>query len=361
MLRQRLDAIARDHGCAGLGVTTAEPFDGVASTMEARRADGLSADLGFTYTDPEVAGDVGKTYSWARRIVSVAHPYVPGTAAGTSREPETVGIARFAETDHYLPLRTALDAIAATLEGEGHRTAVFADDSRLADRAAAVRAGVGWWGKSTMVLVPGAGPWVLLGSVATDAELPIDREMRRSCGTCVACMPACPTGAIVAPGVLDANRCLAYWLQSPGVIPVELREAVGDRLYGCDDCLTACPPGHRALEQSIDLPVRPQIRHILGADDQTLLARYGHFYLPGRRPRILRRNALVAAGNDSSADLRDLVIGFLGHPDWLLRAHAAWSAGRFPDATAGAALVAAGDGERDERVRAELERAIGLR
>ncbi|GMQ84512.1 MAG: tRNA epoxyqueuosine(34) reductase QueG [Acidimicrobiia bacterium] len=361
MLRQRLDEIAKSHGCVGFGVTTADGFDDVARTMETRRADGLSADLPFTYTDTGVATDVRRTHPWAERIVAVAHPYVPGTAELDSTEPGTMRIARFAETDHYVGLRSALDAIAAALHEQGHRCAVFADDSRLVDRAAAVRAGIGWWGKSTMVLVPGSGPWVLLGSVLTDAELPVDEPMRRSCGTCVACMPACPTGAIAAPGVLDANRCLAYWLQRAGVIPEELREAVGDRLYGCDDCLTACPPGHRVLEQSIDLPLRPQILDILGTDDQTLLRRYGHFYLPGRRPRILRRNALVVAGNDGSPQLRNVVIGYLGHPDWLLRAHAAWAAARFAGSVTDAALEAARADESDARVRAELGLAIGLR
>ena len=361
MLREHLDEIARSHGCVGFGITTAEGFPGVAATMEERREEGLSADLAFTYTDSGVATDVRRTHPWAERIVSLARPYVPGTAEEPPTEPGSLRIARFAETDHYLPLRIALDAVAAALESSGHRSAVFADDSRLVDRAAAVRAGVGWWGKSTMVLVPGSGPWVLLGSVVTDADLPIDDEMRRGCGSCVACMPACPTGAIVAPGVLDANRCLAYWLQTSGVIPVELREAVGDRLYGCDECLTACPPGQRALGQSVGLPVRPQIRDILGSDDRTLLDRYGHFFLPGRRPRILRRNALVAAGNDGAPQLRNIVIGFLGHPDWLLRAHAVWATARFEDAIAAGALRAASESESDPRVRTELEPVIGLR
>jgi epoxyqueuosine reductase len=360
MERKRLDGIAIDHGCVGLGVTDTQPFSEVEATMEERRRSGLSANLAFTYTDPAVATDVRATYVWAQRLVSVAHPYVPGTAE-VEPTPGSMRIARFAELDHYQPLRAALEAIVAALVADGCRAAILADDSRLVDRAAAVRAGVGWWGKSTMVLVPGSGPWVLLGSIATDADLDVDEPMRRSCGTCVACLPACPTEAIVEPGVLDANRCLAYWLQKGGVIPVELREAVGDRLYGCDECLTACPPGHRALEQSVELPVRPRILDILGADDETLLQRYGHFYLPSRRPRILRRNALVVAGNDRSPELLGVVIRYLAHPDWLLRAHAAWAAGRFTDPVASEAIGAALERESDPRVRAELEPGFGLR
>lgn len=206
-----------------------------------------------------------------------------------------------------------------------------------------------------MVLVPGSGPWVLLGSVATDAPLEVDPPMVRSCGTCTACIPACPTGAILDDGVLDVRRCLAYHLQRPGLIPLDLRRAVGDRLYGCDDCLTSCPPGNRAMESTATV-TGPDIVEILGATDRELLDRYGHFYLPARRPRILRRNALVAAGNDRSPLLETVVIGHLGHPDWLLRSHAAWAVGRFATPIGYSAIRRALAGESDQRVRIELRR-----
>ena len=114
--------------------------------------------------------------------------------------------------------------------GGGLRAEVLCDDNRLVDRAAAVRAGVGWWGKNSMVLIPGIGPWSVIGSVATDADLLPDKPLDRSCGACEACLPACPTGALVAPGVLDASRCLAAWAQRPGLVPPEYRIAMGDRL-----------------------------------------------------------------------------------------------------------------------------------
>ena len=131
---------------------------------------------------------------------------------------------------------------------------------------------------------------------------------------------------------------------------------MGDRLYGCDDCLTSCPPGSRALDAA--RPVAgPTILEILGAAEANLLERYGHFYLPGRRPRILRRNALVAAGNDRSPELQPVVIGYLGHPDWLLRAHAAWAVGQFGTELGRTALDQALSDEPDGRVRRELRQA----
>ena len=211
-------------------------------------------------------------------------------------------MARFATANHYDPLRTGLAALAGVLEVAGFRTEIRCDDSRLVDRAAAVRAGVGWWGKSTMVLAPGHGPWLLLGSVVTDAVLPADSPMVRTCGTCEACLPACPTGALVAPGVLDARRCLAALAQSPGTIPREFRRAWGDRLYGCDECLEACPPGRQGLAGgSGPGGGRVDLAEVLGSDDASLLRRFGHFYLPGRDARYLRRNALVALGNSGGA------------------------------------------------------------
>ncbi len=355
MLHNDLRDIAVDHGCIGFGVTTAEPFAGLEEEMVERKSSGLAANLAFTYRDPSVASDVRRTYPWAERLVALAFPYLPD-AGRSEREAGTLRIACFADGDRYEGLRTALGAVAARLSGAGHRAEILSDDTRLVDRAVAVRAGVAWAGKSAMALVPGAGPWVLLGSVGTDAALDVGGPMRRSCGTCVACIPACPTGAILDDGVIDVPRCLAYVLQAPGVIPIDLREAVGDRLYGCDDCLTSCPPGHHVLESALPVP-GPRIIDVLGSTDRELLGRYGHFYLPGRRPRFLRRNALVAAGNDRSAHLESVVIGYAGHPDWLLRAHAAWAIGRFGTGVGLRALERAIEEERDGRVRAEIHRA----
>ena len=352
MLRRHLHEIAIDHGCVGFGVTSADPFDGVAATMQERKTAGLSADLAFTYRDPSIAADVRRTFPWAERLVAVAFAYEPD--AGVSAQvPGALRIARFADGDRYLGLRDALNALVVELESADARAVALSDDSRLVDRAVAVRAGVGWWGRSTMVLVPGPGPWVLLGSIATDAALEVDDPTPRTCGTCTACIPACPTGAILDNGVLDVRLCLAYHLQSPGVIPRNLRNAVADRLYGCDDCLTSCPPGSRVFDAAASVQ-GPTILDVLGATDADLLDRYGHFYLPARRPRILRRNALVAAGNDRSPELEPVVVGYLGHPDWVLRVHAAWAILQYETELGRAAIERALGEEPDGRVRREL-------
>lgn len=356
-LAERLRATALEHGLVGYGVASAEPFPAVRAEMERRREAGLSASMGFTYRDPDVATDVRRSYPWAQRLVTVAHAYVPSAGDPGPGLPGTGRIARFATEDHYRPLAAGLERLAEILGGEGHRAAVLMDDGRLVDRAAAVRAGVGWWGRSTMVLANRHGPWMLVGSVATDAPLPCSTPMQRDCGTCTACLPACPTGAL-EDGVLDARRCLAHLLQAPGSIPLEHRVAAGDRFYGCDDCLEACPPGRRAAAQGSS-DGRVDLIEILGAADRTLVTRFAHFYIPRRHPRYLRRNALVALGNSGGAGAVAVAAGYLGHPDPLLRSHAAWALGRLGGPGAAAALAAAEALEGDGEVIAEIRTALG--
>jgi epoxyqueuosine reductase len=243
----------------------------------------------------------------------------PGEASGTGR------IARFSVEDYYLPLGAALEEVGAVLVDAGFRAEIVSDDNRLVDRAAAVRAGIGWWGKNSMVLAPGQGPWMLLGSVVTDAEIDVTEPMTRDCGTCEACLPACPTGALVAPGILDARLCLAAILQTNGSIPEELRGPMADRIYGCDDCLDACPPGTRLLDRSTERRGRVDLAWLLTASDDELLESFDRFYLPRRRPDILRRNALVAAGNDGDPTLAGIVETYMTHPDPILAEHATWA------------------------------------
>ena len=354
-LRRNLEQIATSRGLVGFGVCSADPFPEVAVELMERTSSGKSAGMHFTFGDPARSSDVRVSFPWAERILVGAWGYLPKAGGPGSPGRGSGRVARFATEDHYVGLRSALGEVAAELIREGHRAEVLVDDNRLVDRAAAVRAGVGWWGKNSMVLAPGAGPWLLLGSVATDAALDVSEPMARDCGTCSACLPACPTGALVAPGVLDASRCLAYWAQAPGSVPVEFRSAMGDRFYGCDDCLDACPPGSRALESATDVVGRVDLLEVLTSDDESLMNQFGHFYVPRRDPNYLRRNALIALGNSGGESDVNAAIDYLDDPDWLLRAHAAWAVAQIGGTAAHAALAVARHTESDPRVLAELE------
>lgn len=241
--------------------------------------------------------------------------------------PTGPSIGRFATQDGYAPLHKIADGIIETLTRRGHRGEALIDDNRLVDRAAAARAGVGWLGKSTMLLAPGHGPWLLIGSVATDATLDTTHPMTRTCGTCVACLPACPTGAITTDG-LDAGLCISTWLQSSGSIPRWIRPLVERRIYGCDDCLTSCPPGFPSLRRSGDRVSADGFAELLALDDESLIERFGWFYVPHRDPRFLRRNLLVAAGNSEEAEAVGPILDHFTHRSALVRGHAYWALAR---------------------------------
>jgi epoxyqueuosine reductase len=233
-------------------------------------------------------------------------------------------------------LRSGLRAIALRLKATGHRAVAFADDNAIVDREVAHLAGLGWFGKNANLLLPGAGSWFVLGCVITTVEYPPAEPVQDGCGSCRRCLDACPTGAIVAPGVIDANRCLAWVLQAPGPIPGDLREAVGDRIYGCDDCQDVCPPTVRLgrrhrLPPTAEAQAWVDVLDLLDADDATLLDRHGRWYLSGRDPRWLRRNALVVLGNTADAtDARVVAtLGrYRGHEDPILAEHARWASER---------------------------------
>ncbi len=357
-LVERLKERAEEAGLDGFGVTGADPFDVAARTLTERKAAGLSGRLGFTYRDPQTSSNVRRSFPWANSLVVAAKSYVPEAGSPGPPDGSTGRVARFASEDHYVPLRAGLQAVAGVLVDAGFQAEVLSDDSRLIDRAAAVRAGVGWWGKSTMVISPKHGPWLLLGSVVTDALLPPTDPMRRDCGKCIACIPACPTGALIEPGVLDATRCIAYWAQTPGVIPRELRRPWGDRIYGCDDCLDACPPGHAVLGTT-ELGGRLDLGEVLTADDEVLLEMAGHWFIPKRDPDYIRRNALIAVGNSRGAAHLLMLERYLHHRRATLRSHAAWALGEMGE-IAKSPLLERMVIEHDPVVLEEIEAALAM-
>jgi len=334
-LVDELRRLGREAGLVALGVASAEPFGETRVALERRKAAGLHGGMQFTYRNPARSTDPARTLPAVRSLVVGALTY-PSVTPPPPPGPQG-RVARYAAGDHYTRLRAALEVVAGALRREGFRAVVVADDNALVDRAAAHRAGLGWYGRSANLLVPGHGSWVVLGSVLTDAHLPPAAEpVPDGCGTCTRCLDGCPTGAIVAPGVVDARRCLAWLVQAEGPFPEELREALGDRIYGCDDCQEVCPPNRRVRrEQPVTAPGSSRswvgLVELLRAGDDELLATFGRWYLPRRDPRYLRRNALVALGNvgdPADAQVVELVEGYRTGADPLLADHAAWAAAR---------------------------------
>jgi epoxyqueuosine reductase len=309
----------------------------------------------FTYRNPQRSTEPDRVLPGARALVVGAWSYRRRDDERRPVDRPAGTVARYARADYYGPLRSALGQIADLLVAEGWRARVVADDNALVDRAAAHRAGLGWFGRNTLLLLPGLGSWFVLGSVVTDAPLvptspagPTDHA--GGCGSCRRCMVACPTGALVADGVLDARRCLAWLVQAPGTFPVEFREALGDRIYGCDDCQQVCPVNRTADRRRPPGPPDAgtvgavDLLDLLDATDAALLEAHGRWYIADRDPRHLRRNALVALGNigDGADPATTAALArYAGGDDELLAEHARWAADRLARTDRGTAASGA--------------------
>jgi epoxyqueuosine reductase len=324
---------ARRHGIEHLGVAPADVLERARAALHERKASGLHADMQFTYRNPDRSTDPRRAVPGARSIIVAARPYLadehPPRPEGAQAR-----VARYAWVDHYEPLRTGLREIARRLRRSGERAVAYADDNAIVDREVAYLGGLGWFGKNANLLVPGAGSFFVLGCIITTADYPVSTPVADGCGSCRRCLDGCPTGAIVAPGVVDANRCLAWLVQQPGTFPVEYRTALGDRLYGCDDCQEVCPPTVRlGTRHTVHLGERARawvdVLDLLDASDEELIARHGAWYLADRDPRWWRRNALIVLGNtgDPGDDrIRRTIERYRGHIDPILSEHAEWAA-----------------------------------
>ena len=333
--------VGTDAGLAAVGIAGAGIFTKTREDLRSRRAAGFHGGMQFTYRNPERSTDPGRILDGAKSLVVGAWGYQRSDQtepATTSRPSGTV--ARYARGDEYGALRRALEQVADRLRVDGWKARVVLDDNALVDRAAAQRAGLGWFGRNTLLLLPELGSWFVLGSVVTDAPLEQTAPVGPSapaegCGPCKRCVTACPTGALTSDGVLDARRCLAWLVQAPGTFPVEYRAAMGGRIYGCDDCQEVCPINrladrrHPPRQAEPDAVSSVDLLGMLEASDEELLDAHGRWYIAGRDPRHLRRNALVALGNvgDGADGETAAAVGRWVHSDDVMLAeHARWAA-----------------------------------
>jgi epoxyqueuosine reductase len=328
MTAAELERLAEELHIDAIGATPAEPYADTEEYIRERRAQGLFADLRFTMAQPEVSCHPETLLAGARTVVSAALCYyapAPEPVPGEGRMP------RYTWRDAYAELREKLDGLGRRLGGEYR---VLVDANQHVDREAAARSGVGFYGKNTMLITRRHGSWVVLGTLVTSAELEHTKPLDLDCGSCRLCIDACPTGALDEPGTVDANRCLSYWTQSKHSIPEQYREELGDRVYGCDICQDVCP-WNRGIEKrrgGDPLPVdaEPTVSLVdwLEAEDAELRVRYRRLFVPRNDPRFLRRNALIALGNNGTDAHRELLDRYAASEDPLLSEHAEWARGR---------------------------------
>ena len=338
---EQLLTLGRNSGLHQVGVASAEVLHRARQALNERKSQGLHNQMQFTYRNPNRSTDPTAALPSARSVIVGALSY--STQMPEQPEKLSARVARYVWSDYYAQLRESLRQIAKQLESDGFRAVVLADDNAIVDREVAYQAGLGWFGKNSNLLIAGAGSYFVLGCVVTNAPLVVaDKPVEDGCGSCRRCLDNCPTQAIIAPGVIDANKCLAWLLQKPGVFDRDFRVALGDRLYGCDDCQEVCPPTVR-FEKRTSVIADEQVKHddhanawvsvqkILLADDDSLLREFGAWYIANRDPKWLRRNALVILGNIGDANdelVVELLQKYCNHSDGILRSHAVWAAAR---------------------------------
>jgi epoxyqueuosine reductase len=372
-LKAAIQAEAGRLGFDLVRVTTAAPFPETAQVLHERIAAGLYDGLPwFSHDRADVAGDPAHLLPGVQSIVALGISYLTHGETDATRPGAPHGrLARYAwGLDYHEVFRERLRALHTFVEAQLGRPVdarMLSDTARITDRAVAQRAGMGWYGKNSNLLTHAFGSWVLLGELLLDVALPPDGPLRTHCGACTRCLPACPTGAILAPGVIDNDRCISYLtIELRGPIPRELRPLVGNWIFGCDLCQDACPvnarrepPDHPAFQPRPGVGSSPALLPLLDLTEDEFRARFRGSPIRRAKWAGLRRNVCVALGNLGDPVAVPALVRVLGEEPVLVRGHAAWALGQIGGADARAALAARLAVEPDAWVREEIGLALG--
>ncbi|MER8464706.1 tRNA epoxyqueuosine(34) reductase QueG [Mesorhizobium sp. M1396] len=342
-LRALIDAEARRAGFDAVAVTTPDAIPLAPARLAEFVADGFHGSMDWIAETLQRRGEPTALWPQVRSIIVLAMNYGPDhDPRGVLAKRDRGAISVYAQNrDYHDVMKGRLKEIAGKIVARaGGDVKVFVDTAPVMEKPLAEAAGLGWQGKHTNLVSREYGSWLFLGTIFTTAELVPDRAEIDHCGSCRACLDVCPTDAFPAPYRLDARRCISYLtIENKGPIPHEFREKIGNRIYGCDDCLAACPWNKFARAASeAKLAARDELREppladLLRLDD----AAFRVFFSGSPIKRIGRdrfvRNVLIAAGNSGDAALAGTVRTLLGDPSPLVRGAAIWALARLvPDA-----------------------------
>ena len=367
-LAHRLRSHAPGLGLARLGFARIEPFREAEQNFANFIGAGYQGTMGYLVSDG-ARSDPARLLPSSKTLV-IAALSAPAQDTCAQRLPIFGQIARYAAgPDYHGVLRqklAALGQLVADHAGQPIEGRACVDTAPLLEREAARRAGVGFIGKSNMLIIPGIGSQVLLGALSVNVAIAPDEPREQRCGHCTACLNACPTRAFVGPWLLDSNRCIAYLtIEYKGWIAHELRPLIGTRIFGCDVCQDVCPFNHGQVNNDSvrESVVDSQSQHVdlkrwlrLTSSDYRRLTR-GTALRRASRWQLLR-NAAVAAGNCGDPSLIEPLGQLLFHSKYpIVRGHSAWALGCFRELEANHALSQAIAVESDPDVVAEIERA----
>ena len=362
-LELRIKEEAAALGFAACGIARADAAPRAAERLREWLAEGRHGSMIWMEERSEHRASPAGLWPEVRSVISLGMSYAPGVdplALADVRDRARVSV--YAQGgDYHDVVKRQLKALGRWLAQEaGCDLKVFVDTAPVMEKPLAEAAGLGWQGKHTNLVSREHGSWLFLGAIYATLELQPDEPRTSSCGSCNACLAACPTDAFPAPYRIDARRCVSYLtIENRGPIPREFREAIGNRIYGCDDCLAACPwnkfavaaRANRAFLPRAELAA-PRLGDLLDLDD----AGFRQVFAGSPIKRIGRdrmvRNALVAAGNSADPALAEPIARLLGDPAPVVRGTAVWALARLDPARLERERWRA-DAEADEAVRAE--------
>ena len=382
-------AEARAAGFDLCGITTAEPFPREGTVLASWVDAGYHGGMTYMARNAARSPNPRTVEPAAQALVVVGLYYGEAAPLGRADESqETPGdparhdapndpgsgprgqVSRYAWGDDYHDVMAPrLKRLAQYLVRHGAQVArYYVDTGPMIDKAAARRAGLGWYGKNTLIITrAGYGSWVFLGEILTDLALPPDAPAQGDCGRCRLCLDACPTAAIVAPYTVDARRCISYLtIEHRGAIPLEMRPLIGDRIFGCDVCQAVCPHNTKTLARAHPefaprpgTGARPELIPLLNIGDAEFRRRFRGSAVTRTKRRGLRRNVAVALGNLRDPAAVPALAEALGDEEEpLVRSHAAWALGQIGDGPSQKALRARLARERDPEVRGEITAAL---
>jgi epoxyqueuosine reductase len=376
-------AKAMQLGASDVRVTSAGETGDMQRDLSESFARGDLATWPYDAAYAAKAADPARILEGARSVICIAVPY---GAEATESLPMQGRVSNYVGSgDYHARVRQLLLEVAGDIDAAAGAsvTAIACDTKPIAERAFAARAGLGWIGKHTNLISPVSGSFVFLGEIVTKLELPPDEPLRKTCGSCTRCIPACPTGALRGDYTIDATRCIADLTQRTDAIPRALRPLVGTWVWGCDLCQLACPPNLRVMVRSPNQPPQsgasrregsegahveghasketstPDLIELLQLRSSGFKRKYARTAMGWRGGAVLRRNAAVALGNSlDRAAVPPLTEALRDDPHPLVRGHSAWALGRIGSPRAISALKRHLTTEPDAEVRAEIDAAL---
>ncbi|WP_449620654.1 tRNA epoxyqueuosine(34) reductase QueG [Robertmurraya sp. Marseille-Q9965] len=369
-LKQEIIEYSKTIGIDKIGFTTASTFDELKNRLI--RQQELGYQSGFEEPDIEKRVNPSLLMEQPRSIIAIALAY-PSKMNGrvTSKKGERRGLFSRASwgLDYHIILKERLKKLEEFIMEKvpDAKCKSMVDTGELADRAVAERAGIGWSGKNCAIITPEFGSYVYLGEMITNLPFSPDEPMEDRCGDCNKCIDACPTGALVQGGQINAQRCVAFLTQTKDFIPVEFREKIGNRLYGCDSCQTSCPENkgkdyhfHAEMEADPEV-VKPLLKPILQLSNRQFRDGFGQLSGSWRGKNPIQRNAIIALAHfkDETA-VDDLVQVMKEDARPVLRGTAAWALGKIGGEQAEQELLGAKEQETDEEVLREIEKGLEM-